>query len=63
MRIKPDISREAALAQAWDFLEHWDKRLTAPDGPERLEEFYGAMFKFLKRYRIFRHDDVGKLEF
>lgn len=41
--------REQRLVRAWDFLELWQKRLSQSNGEERLEEFYSATFKFLKR--------------
>jgi hypothetical protein len=47
-----DYDREIALVHAWDFLEHWQKRLSQSDGERRLEEFYSALLKFVKRENI-----------
>ena len=59
---KTDPERERRLVRAWDFLEHWQKRLSLADGEERLEEFYGAMFKFLRNQGLATHADIGKLD-
>lgn len=52
--------KEQQLVRAWDFLEHWQRRLSASNGAEGLDEFYGAMFKFLKREGLYQHSDVGR---
>jgi hypothetical protein len=44
--------RERALINAWDFLEHWQQRLSQQDGEQRLEEFYSALLKFIKRENV-----------
>lgn len=59
---KIDPEREQRLVRAWDFLEHWQKRLSRSDGEQRLEEFYGAAFKFLVREGLSQHSDLGKIE-
>jgi len=46
---------EKRLVHAWDFLELWHNKLAQRDGAQRLEEFYAAMFAFLRREGAAEH--------
>lgn len=55
------VEPDPRLTRAWDFLEQWQNRLSRTNGEKRLDEFYSAMFKFLKREGLYQHSDVSKI--